>query len=522
MSTAAASANTTEHGSAPTPDDIDQGPVLVRHDSEAWADSTSSSTTSDGGGRLTCGHFLGAVANLCSATLGAGILALPFALYQAGLIFGGLLLLASGWATAVSIDVLVRACDHFQLATYESIVEKALGRTWRQVVEISILIFCGGTAVAYVIAVGDILERVEHLPGARKKVAMAFVWLISMLPLSCLRRMKSLQCASTVGIASILTLLLAATVHLAVPQDPDDDSVPISWDLLQPFLGPASGGWLAVVRACPLFCFAFSCQVNVCQIYDELPSRNGAEKAKSMRWVTWAAVGVCTLLYASISLVTLMDFGEGVKPNVLSCYSLTSGETLLHVAFVAMAMAVVMAFPLNIFPARTSVIQMCAQKQSHDFSEEAQKPLLGSKTDENNNIIKNSGYNSGDDVEHGDLNDPLRTPPPVHQVSSLSDAARPSLDEPDDDDDDFHAGQHIGVTLLIASLALGLALVIPNISVVFGLLGGTTSSLLGFVVPGMLGLQMDKHDVSSWILVVAGSLIGILTTGVTIYTLLAR
>jgi amino acid permease len=82
---------------------------------------------------------------LCSATLGAGILALPFAFYQSGLVCGVLLLLVSAWATSTSISLLVKACDVYRLPTYEKIVERVLGRRVRNVVEISILIFCCGT-----------------------------------------------------------------------------------------------------------------------------------------------------------------------------------------------------------------------------------------------------------------------------------------------------------------------------------------------------------------------------------------
>jgi amino acid permease len=89
--------------------------------------------------------FFGSVANLCSATLGAGILALPFAFYQAGFVFGSLLLIISAWATSTSINLLVQACDRYRLPTYEKIVERVLGRRARNVVEISILIFCCGT-----------------------------------------------------------------------------------------------------------------------------------------------------------------------------------------------------------------------------------------------------------------------------------------------------------------------------------------------------------------------------------------
>jgi amino acid permease len=466
---------------------------------------------------------------LCSATLGAGILALPYALYQAGLIFGGIFLVSSAWATAASIHLLVQACEKYQLNTYEQVVERVLGRRMRQAVEISILLFCGGTAVAYVIAVGDIMERVEDLSSNRRRLAMAFVWILAMLPLSCLRRMQSLQCASTVGIASIGTLLIAATVHLVAPQDDDDNGssfFSLSSHSLEPFFGPADGGWQSVLIACPIVVFAFSCQVNVCQIYDELPCRGGEEKVRAMGWVTWMAVGLCGLLYTSVSLVTLTDFGNDVTPNILSCYTLTPKETLLHVAFLAMALAVILAFPLNIFPARVSIIQMWSHSKpsgeqllicTSDIHQEARQPLLSCHDGK-------SGYQSREDMERGDTYDPLLSPVVVaSQESLLSEDTGDNMNSSDDDlddDDDFHLGQHMLVTLLVAGSALGLALVVPNISVIFGLLGGTTSSLLGFIVPGLLGLEMSENrsNVSAWILVIAGTVIGLLTTGVTVYS----
>jgi len=481
--------------------------VLHRHESDASQSTISSTTT-----MAIASNFFGSVANLCSATLGAGILALPYAFYQAGLVGGVLLLLLSAWATSKSIALLVQACDMHRLPTYEKIVEKVLGRRMRNVVEISILIFCCGTAVGYVIAVGDIMERVVYMTPSTKRIAMSTIWVAAMLPLSCLKRMQSLQCASSVGIASIFTLLVAAIVHLIHPQDDEDkSSTPI-----ESLIGPAGNSWLSIVQACPLFFFAFSCQVNVAQIYDELPGPYGEDKIRKMGWVTWSAVAVCGLLYAGISIVTLFDFGDSVKPNILSCYDLSAaGEPLLHVAFLAMALAVVMAFPLNIFPARVSIIQMW-EKEHHGEpllcgeNEEVKQPLL-SKLENGCSV----GYDSGGETDRNGPEDPLRAPRVVPQVSSISDGdlANDSEEEPE-----FHLFQHASITLLLAGFALGLALIVPNISVVFGLLGGTTSSLLGFVIPGMLGLKVNRKCISAWILVIAGSIIGILTTVVTLYS----
>jgi amino acid permease len=313
-----------------------------------------------------------------------------------------------------------------------------------------------------------------------------------------------------------MTLLLAATVHLVQHPHPDEtyDLASPETSTLKHFLKPAVGGWLAVLRACPIVFFAFSCQVNVCQIYDELPNMGGGSefKVRTMKWVTWLAVGLCGTLYTSISLVSLMDFGENVMPNMLSCYTLTSRETLLHIAFLAMALAIVMAFPLNIFPARVSIIQMIAKHPCTSIAvddQECQQLLQPSPDGE-----CLTRYSELEEANHESVQ-PLRSQL-LAQESSIGNENAESLYS--EDEEDFQAGQHVLVTLLLAGLALGLALVIPDISVIFGLLGGTTSALLGFVIPGLMGLKMDQGDLTSWVLVVAGALIGILTTGVTIYS----
>ena len=519
-----------------------QDPSLIRQGSDASSSSSSTSASVEDNVVSYVATLIGSTANLCSATLGAGILALPYAFHQAGIICGLLLLLLSAWATYSSIDLLAETFDKYNLSTYEKAVEKGLGRRFRSVVEISILVFCCGTAVGYVKAVGDIMERVvPYMTKAHEQMAMCAVWLVAMLPLSCLRRMKSLECASSVGIMSIGTLLAAAIVHLVKESghdyqvgntyylygldDDDEDFLPIEgYDAEKPsimsLLGPVGGSWLSVLQACPIFFYAFSSQVNVAQIFEELPGEHGNNplKIKTMKQVTFLGVFVCGLLYASLSLVTLVDFGDRIQPNVLSCYSLSlKGQPLLHVAFLGMALAVVIAFPLNIFPARVSLIQMWEEKQNSIGSvdeeqmqdaEGINQPLLSKES-----RAGNSGYDSAGETDGNNdaEEDPLRDPTPIAILRNDS-----ILGE---EQEEFHCAQHTSLTLLLAGIALGCALVVPNISVVFGLLGGTTSSLLGFVVPGLLGLEIDKTRISAWVLVICGSLIGIMTTGATIHSM---
>lgn len=467
---------------------------------------------------------MGAVANLCSATLGAGILSLPYSMQQAGYLGGMFLLLMSAWSTRASIDILTHASDSYQIYTYEGVVEKCLGRFTRTVVEWSILVFCVGCAVAYCIAVGDILTisglllPVEH--GARE-LSMVLVWAMAMMPLSLLRTMKSLQCSSTIGIASISTLVFAAFVHWMEDREDQPDATPTNatdWTLnslestdnaMLQRLWPEHG-FLSVLQACPIILFAFCCQVNVLAIFEELPSRTDTiqtnddsstthnDKFCIMSLVTKYGVGICAALYTSLSLIVMADTDQ-VPPNVLLLYAPPKG--IMQVATAGMAAAVITAFPLNIFPARLSILSMLHRKQPQQRRELLPHSTLTQALLEHNEEAATSG---------------LVTNGPAHEEGSDSSHVQ-DLEE----GEAFDWKQHVFWSIFISALSLGLALLIPDISVVFSLLGGTTSSLLGFCVPGALGIHMQRSKMStaiSWFLLVGGGILGILTTGVTIYT----
>jgi amino acid permease len=490
---------------------------LTSNNNNTGGDDDDNTATQDDDDDAAGGVFFGSVANLCSATLGAGVLALPYALFQAGLVVGMLLLAASAVATAASIGLIVKASAHYKQNTYESLVEHTVGRTMRTVTEICIVLFCGGCAVGYVIAVGDILQQSHLMVRDSRAWSMITVWCLVMLPLSLLRRMQTLQFASALGIASIGTLVCAALVHLVndVSQEtpPNDDSGP-TLSNLQDFLWP-SHGVISVLKACPIVLFAFSCQCNVCAIFEELPDNcvgnvvdsNGRDKEDFMGRVTWTAVAICGFLYASISTVALADLGFSIAPNILSSYEIVG---IMRVACAAMAAAVIMAFPLNIFPARVTLEGILDRYHPIDTalpSESLTAALL-----EESDILEGHAVQSpvAVDTTCVNIHVPLATERSDATVSS------------DMEEDGWHKVRHVLLSVILSGMALMLALVVPDISIVFGFLGGTTSSMLGFVLPGMLGLRLSRDTGEpslrpvSWTLLLGGIFFGVLTTGVTI------
>ena len=81
------------------------------------------------------------------------------------------------------------------------------------------------------------------------------------------------------------------------------------------------------------------------------------------------------------------------------------------------------------------------------------------------------------------------------------------------------------LTFVISGIALFFAILIPNISILFGLMGGSASACICFIMPSLFFLK--THDLSRdvqyvlvWCLLVGGFVIGVLGTTVTIYSLI--
>ena len=82
----------------------------------------------------------------------------------------------------------------------------------------SIIIFCFGTCVAYIVAVGDILQEgvLDLLPssvGLTREMLMIIFTGIVMFPLSLNSRINSLRYSSLFGICSIFFLVFVAAYH---------------------------------------------------------------------------------------------------------------------------------------------------------------------------------------------------------------------------------------------------------------------------------------------------------------------
>ena len=437
----------------------------------------------------------GSAANLCSATLGAGAVSLPYAFERCGLLGGISLLVLAGWITGFSIQLLAEAVSRCgtgndQISSYEAMAHRLCGPKVGYLVEFSVIIFCFGVCVAYIVAVGDMLEdgviKVFHssLPNFISKESGMFIfWLAFMFPLSCLKKIDSLKFSSCLGVASILFLVFV-TVFESIKSITELDTVKELNNTVK--LWPSS--LLDILQACPIIMFSFSCQVNVPQIYSEMKERSVESLMNAVR----RAVSACFTLYFLMGSFGYLQFGSFTNENILKNYCVQdTHDGLVISAFLSISLAIVVAFPLNVFPCRAAICTISSRFTNTPVSDSSisdkKVPLLSQQEEEStqDDIVRVVSHNSTTEVQEN------------HRFYAIS--------------------------FLVSFASFLIARIVPDISVVFGLIGGTAAAILGFVMPALFALKLNLVEnnlmkkISIFLLLFGGIMIGITATAVTIY-----
>ena len=98
--------------------------------------------------------FSGAVFNLSTTVVGAGIMALPAIMKQVGLIPGLVMIVLGAALTESSIEMILRFSRASKSATYSGLVSDAFGGPGRTLLQLCIVVNNLGMLVVYMIIIG--------------------------------------------------------------------------------------------------------------------------------------------------------------------------------------------------------------------------------------------------------------------------------------------------------------------------------------------------------------------------------
>ncbi|KAD4585516.1 hypothetical protein R6Q59_035916 [Mikania micrantha] len=306
----------------------------------------------------------GAVFNLATSVIGAGIMALPATMKVLGLIFGIVLIFLMGILSEISVEFLVRFAVQCKANSYGEVVHEALGKPARILSEICIIINNAGVLVVYLIIIGDVMSGslrhigvFDQLLGNgfwdHRKVVILIVVLVFLAPLCVLDKIDSLSTtsAASVGLAVVFVIVAFVVAFIKL----------LEGKIEPPRLTPDFGSKEAILDllvVIPIMSNAYVCHFNVQPIYNELEDRSPQKMNKVGRLTTV----LCVLIYASTAVAGYLLFGTDTESDILTNFDKPLGirfsTALTYIVRVGYVLHLVLVFPVIHFSLRQTVDEL--------------------------------------------------------------------------------------------------------------------------------------------------------------------
>ncbi|XP_054795077.1 amino acid transporter AVT6D-like [Prosopis cineraria] len=310
----------------------------------------------------------GAVFNVATTIVGAGIMSIPATVKVVGAIPAFVMILIIAMLAEVSVDFLLRF-THPGETTYSGVMREAFGPAGAVATQILVIITNYGCLIMYLIIIGDVLsgKGEVHLGILQqwfgihwwnsREFALLVTLVCVMLPLVLYRRVESLKFSSAistvlavafVGICSGMAIaaLFAGKTH--IPR-------------LIPHLDQQTS-FFDLFTAVPVIVTAFTFHFNVHPIAFELA------KPSEMMTAVRIAIVLCAVIYFSIGLFGYLLFGDSIKSDILINFDQnaksTIGSVLNSLIRLSYAFHIMLVFPLLNFSLRTNIDELLFPKMS--------------------------------------------------------------------------------------------------------------------------------------------------------------
>lgn len=288
--------------------------------------------------------LLGAYANLCNVTLGAGIVGMPYAIKEAGLVAGTIMILICAFLTDYSLRQLISIGKVADVNSYETLMEASFGRPGFVFLSVNMFLLSFGSMVAYLIIIKDTLPVLLHVTPHDddiKRVIMFVSSLLIILPLSMQRDISDLEKTSQFNV-----ILNTCLVALVAGFSPIKESISTSGGMSQllsteKFLDVST--FFIGFGVCS---FAFVCQDSSFIIAGSM------SKPTKFRWkkVTHAAMITCVILELTMGVSGYLAYQKNSVGNILNNMNARHWSGVASRAILVTTMF--FAYPMNLYIAR--------------------------------------------------------------------------------------------------------------------------------------------------------------------------
>ncbi|OIW05433.1 hypothetical protein TanjilG_23259 [Lupinus angustifolius] len=307
--------------------------------------------------------FSGAVFNLSTTIIGAGIMALPATLRELGMVPGLIAIIFMALLTEKSIEFLIRFTRAGKSSSYGSLMGDSFGKYGKALVQLCVIVNNIGVLIVYMIIIGDVLSGTsasgEHHSGifegwfgvhwwTGRTFIVLFTTLAIFAPLSSFKRIDSLRFTSALSVALAVVFLVIA-VGISIIKI-------ISGGIGMPKLFPDVTDVASVLKlftVVPVFVTAYICHYNVHTIDNEL------EDSSQIQGVVRTSLGLCSSVYIMISFFGFLLFGDGTLDDVLANFDtdlgIPFGSVLNDAVRLSYAAHLMLVFPVVFYPLRLNI-----------------------------------------------------------------------------------------------------------------------------------------------------------------------
>ncbi|XP_047321594.1 amino acid transporter AVT6C-like [Impatiens glandulifera] len=322
----------------------------------------------DGGGGGGGASISGAVFNVSTSMIGAGIMSIPATLKVLGILPGFFLILLVALSVDVTVEFLLRytGSADSSTTTYGGVMAESFGKTGSVALQICVVVTNIGAMIIYMIIIGDVLsgnqsEGTFHLGILQewfgiqwwnsRVFSLLFITLFVMLPLLLLRNIDSLRHASAISILlAVVFVVICSTLAIFSIVDGRSQNV----RLLPDFSSGLSV--FDLFTTIPVYATAFGCHVSVHPVRAEL------SRASDMKPAVRLSLLLCVAVYSAIGFFGYLLFGESIMTDLLvnfdQSYNSAMGSVINDVVRLSYAVHLMMVFPVINYTLRANLDEL--------------------------------------------------------------------------------------------------------------------------------------------------------------------
>jgi amino acid permease len=294
-------------------------------------------------GTLVSGYSI-----LTKSMIGSGLFVMAYGCSKFGIIMATGMLVIAALITWISLRTLSSLAIDFidEQPSFYSMSEKFIPK-FRWLLDVSVILNCLGAATGYVIIAGDLLTvGLYKMFGwdsavfaiSTAKIIIQAIMIIVLAPLALMKEISGTTIANLIGLTCLTYIIITTFVY----SDLHSASSQLLW----------TKDFLTAIGSFPTFIFAFSCQMNVFQIANEIQKPS----LKRMDVISASSTLTGMLIYIPIMILPLLTFGADIKGNYLQ--NLDDEKLPIQIAYVLAAISVSISYVLQVHPLRRSILSL--------------------------------------------------------------------------------------------------------------------------------------------------------------------